>query len=108
VASEVLAHLVVDRTILYATRRGLGERRVARAIAELPSATLEQQASRRAAIAQQFLDIDSYLPAENWLESARKAVAASSNADSTVRHQVEAISQSLEQAKISNSLAAVI
>jgi hypothetical protein len=106
--SDVLAHLTVDRTLLYATRRGMSERKVSRAIAALPIAKPEQQAGLMATIAQEFLDIDSYLPAESWLQAARKAAAASGGADSNVKQQLDAISQTLVQAKISDSLATVI
>jgi hypothetical protein len=94
--------------MLYAVRRGVGERRASLAIAALPKAKPEQQAGSMAAIAQQFLDIDSYLPAESWLQSARNALAASANADPAAKQRVDSISQALVQAKISVDLAAVI
>ena len=106
-ASDVLGHLTVDRTILYATRRGIGERKVTRAIAALPTAKPERQAAIMATIAQEFLDIDSYLPAESWLEAARKA-AESETTDATLKHQMDSVSQSLVQAKLSTNLATVI
>jgi hypothetical protein len=107
--SEVLAHLAVDRTILHAARRGVGERRVARAIAALPgSAKPEQRAGAMASIAQQFLDMNGYLPAENWAQSARNALAGTPNADPALSRRIDAIFQATAQSKISQDLAAVI
>jgi len=108
--SDVLTHLAVDRTILHAARRGVGERRVARAIRAFPANAPkpEQRASAMASIAQQFLDMDGYLPAESWAQSARKALAEVPSADPALSHRIDAISQAVAQSKISADLAAVI
>jgi hypothetical protein len=108
--SDVLTHLAVNRTILHATRRGIGEHRAARAIAALPASAAkpEQQAAAMVAIAEQFFDIDSYLPAESWAQSARKALANIPQPDPALNKRIDSLAKSLEQAKISDKLAAVI
>ena len=108
--SKALTYLAVNRTILHATRRGVGERRVARAIAALPATNgkPEQQAAAMASIAQQFLDINGYLPAETWAQSARKILAGVSQPDPVLNKRLDSLVKSLEQAKISAELSAVI
>jgi hypothetical protein len=108
--SDVLTHLAVDRTVLHAARLGVGERRVARAIAALPASAAkpEQRASAMALIAQQFLDMNSYLAAESWAQSAKKALAGAKNADAALSSRIDTIGQAAAQAKISEDLAAVI
>jgi hypothetical protein len=108
--SEVLSHLAVDRAILHAARRGVGERRVVRAIAALPpsASKSEERVSAMATIAQQLLDINGYLAAEEWAQSARKALAAIQSADAGLSRRIDAITQAAAQSKMSEDLAAVI
>jgi len=107
--SDVLTHQAVDMTLLQATRRGLGERRIAKAIAAIPTgnANPEARANAMLSIAQQFLDIDCYLPAENWLKSATKALG-SEKAESVLTQKFDDLRGNLAKAKISRSLLAVI
>jgi len=108
--SDVLTHLAVDRAILHGARLGVGERRVARAIAALPAIASkpEERASAMASIAQQFLDMNGYLAAESWAQSARKALAGEQSADAGLSRRIDAVSQAVAQSKISEDLAAVI
>jgi hypothetical protein len=108
--SDVLTHLAVDRTVLHASRLAVGERRVARAILSLPASgsNPQQRASAMLSIAQQFLDIDGFLPAENWAQSARKVLTGAESANTVLSRRIDSISQAVAQSKISDSLAAVI
>jgi hypothetical protein len=107
--SDVLTHQAVDRAILNATRRGVGERRIARAIKSLPaSANPQQRASAMVSIAQQFFDIDSYLPAESWAEAAEKTLAGANETDPKLKNKMDSLCEALTQAKISTDLTAVI
>ncbi len=108
--SDVLTHLAVDRAILHGARRGVGERRVARAMAALPGSVAkpEERANAMALIAQQFLDIDDYLAAEGWAQSARKALAGVQGADASLSRRIDAICQAASQSKMSADWAAVI
>jgi hypothetical protein len=108
--SDVLTHLAVDRAILHGARRGVGERRVARAIAALPAGAVkpEERAAAMASIAQQFLDMNGYLAAESWAQSARKALAGKQSADAALRRRIDGICQAAAHSKISEDLAAVI
>jgi hypothetical protein len=107
--SKALTYLAVNRTILHAARRGVGERRAARAIAGLQAGGKpEQQAAAMVSIAQQFFDINSYLPAESWAQSARKALAGAPQPDPGLKKRLDSLGKALEQAKISAELSAVI
>ena len=107
--SKALTYLAVNRTILHATRRGVGERRAARAIAALQAGGKpEQQAAAMVSIARQFFDINGYLPAESWVQSARKALAAAPQPDPALNQRLDSLGKALEQAKISAELSAVI
>jgi hypothetical protein len=108
--SDVLTHLAVDRAILHAARRGIGERRVARAIAALPAGESKPQerASAMASIAEQFLDMNGFLAAERWAQSARKALEGAEGKDAALSHKIDAICQAASHSKISEDLAAVI
>ena len=108
--SDVLTHLAVDRTILQASRRGIGERRIAHAIASLPISGSDpsKRASAMASIAQQYLDINSYLPAERWVQSARKALQGAQHSDSSLSKLIDSIGQAVQQSPISDGLSAVI
>ena len=61
-----------------------------------------------ASIAQQLLDVDDYLAAENWAQSARKALAGVQGADAALSRRIDAICQVASQSKISEDLAALI
>jgi len=108
--SDVLTHLAVDRAILHAARRGVGERRVARAIAALPAVVSrpQERAGAMASIAEQFLDMNGYLAAERWAQTARKALAGTESTDAALSGRIDAICRAAAQSKISEDLAAVI
>jgi hypothetical protein len=102
--SDVLTHQAVDRILLRAIRRGMGERNISRAIAELPE-NPEQRAAAMLSIAQQSLAINSYLPAEAWLDSLQKTAAAS---DPALKQRIACLRQAIIHSKMSSDLAAVI
>ncbi len=102
--SDVLTHQAVDRILLRAIRRGMGERNISRAIAELPE-NPEQRAAAMLSIAQQSLAINSYLPAEAWLDSVQKTAAAS---DPGLKQRIACLRQAIIHSKMSSDLAAVI
>ncbi len=108
--SDVLTHQAVDRAILRATRRGVGERRIAHLIATLPASNTnpQQRVTAMVSIAQQLLAIDAYLPAERWAQSAGKTLAGAKEADPSLSQKVDSLCQAVAQSKISGDLAAVI
>lgn len=108
--SDVLTLLAVDRAILHAARRGVGERRVARTIAALPAdvSKPQERANAMVSIAEQFLEMNGYLAAERWAQSARKALEGAQSRDAVLSRRIDAICRAAAQSKISEELAAVI
>jgi hypothetical protein len=59
-------------------------------------------------IAEQFLEMNGYLAAERWAQSARKALEGAQSRDAVLSRRIDAICRAAAQSKISEELAAVI
>jgi hypothetical protein len=100
--SNALTRVASERTMLRAARRSLGELKAEHAVAALP-ASAEKRAPAMLSIAQQFFDIDSFLLAQHWV-----TLAAQAQHDTALSQRIDLLNNSIEQAKLSPALPAVI
>jgi hypothetical protein len=109
VVSNVLSQTVVDRSVLHAMRRGVGELRAQKLIASLHTIRApDQRLTAMVTISQSLLDLDDFALAESWARSANMTLATMQAPDPTLVDRVKTIQKTVENAKLSASFAEVI
>ncbi len=108
--SEVLSQTAVDRALLHAIRRGVGERRADKLIASARASGQkpEDRLSTLVNLSESLFSIGSFALAEEWTAVARGSVSAVKPPDPAMIDRITTLETSLQNAKLSAGFTEVI
>ena len=108
--SEALSSVATDRTLLHAIRRGVGEKRINKLLADIRSGSQkpQDQIQGYVAISEAFLGIDDFLLAEKWAQAARKMINGAPAPDPGLADRLKAVEAELTNRRLSAMVSEIV